>query len=287
VARQRPHSITTDLPSEAVVFDADAFDDRIRSQGVRLEHFIATRCPIGMTDLDDNRRPHSDHANCSNGFLYKRAGVVLGLLTGNQKDTRFDDVGLMDHAQFQLTVPRSYEDPEDKLITIAPFDRFYLNDPNVVVIYWQLFLAHQSGRDRLNFPVVEVIRLVDNLGREYSCGTDFSITAGQIQWLGVNRPGLDSDTNRGRVCSVRYTYRPYVYVGPVLHDLRVSAAINPLTGEQAMIRMPQAATVHREYVFLNEKHDPDAIDSSACRQDQRLPSKRQEYGPQDGSFGPK
>jgi len=286
VARQRPPLIGTEIPSEAIIFDPLAFDTMLRSQGVQMDHYIAIRCPIGMTDLDDNRRPHGDHSNCSNGFLYKRAGTVTAILTSNSKQSNFQDVGIMDQSTFQMSVPRDYDDPEDKLITIAPFDRFFLREENVVVVYWQLFLPHQSGQDRLNFPVVEVIRLVDSLGREYVPCDDFDIVGGQLQWKGTNRPGIDPETGRGRIYSIRYTYRPYVYVGPMLHDLRVTSAVDQQTGEQKIIRMPQSATVHREYVFLNARHDPEALDSGECRRDPQDKA-RQAYGPADGSFGPR
>ncbi len=278
MARQRPFQIQTEIPSEALLFDADAFDTQIRSQGVKLDHFIAMRCPVGMTDLDDDRRPHHDHVSCSNGYLYKNVGTITCLLTSNQKTSQQDEVGIMDHATFNMTAPRTYDDQENKLVNIAPFDRFFIHEDNVVVIYWQLFLAHQSGQERLNFPVVEVIRLVDAKGREYLSGCDFDIIQGQVVWKSQNRPGVDPETGRGLVCSIRYTYRPFFYVGPILHDVRVAMNIDQQTGESKIIRMPQSALVHREFVFLNEQHDHEAKDSTSARQ---------MYGPAQGGFGPK
>ena len=44
----RPTDLITEIDPHQISFDVEAFDLAIRSQGVRLQHFQATRCPVGM-----------------------------------------------------------------------------------------------------------------------------------------------------------------------------------------------------------------------------------------------
>lgn len=270
--------IITDMPSSAISFDNDATDGFIRSQGVQLVHYRAIRCPVGMTDLDDNRRPHEDHAGCSNGFIYKKVGTVTTVLQGNSNPNKTTDVGFVDGASFYATFARCYDDLEEK-VRVAPYDRFYLVEENVLVPNWQLFLAHQTGEDRLNFPAVKIEHLIDARGIEYTQNEHFIVNGrGQIEWLTENRPGIDLETGRGTVCSVRYHYKPFLYVGRILHEIRLSQADNPITGERGVEIMPQQAVVHREFMFLNEQKDEFAKDSDSLRQ---------QSSPIDGGFGPR
>jgi hypothetical protein len=147
-------------PGLAVSFDPSAFDDAIRSQGVQLVHFRAMRCPVGLTDRYDQRRPHDDHSGCSNGFIYTEAGTITCLFTGVTEDQKQNDVGLLDGSTVQVTAPRFYDETTDE-VQITPFDRLYLLEDAVSVPHWQLVEAHATGRDKLSFPVVNVIDVMD------------------------------------------------------------------------------------------------------------------------------
>lgn len=272
----------TEFPGgEAITFDVDAFDEAIRSQGVLFEHFAAMRCPVGMVDRDDTvRRPHEHHEGCSNGFIYTKVGSFQALLTGNGKQVDFKDQGLGDSSTASATFPRFYAADEcnpsggAKRVYVMPFDRIYYSDERVLVPNWEIVTAHPSGNDRLMFPAVELLgQIVDSNGVRYSCGVDFSIINGGVHWLGPNRPGQNTDPEIGTgvTYALRYLYRPYWYIRQMVHEIRVTQ-VEDVDGRRVE-KMPQAAVVQREYVFLNQEHD------------EALPSDGRSYrGPSDGSL---
>lgn len=291
--QRRPvNHITTDIPPTDLSIDFNAFDRAIRSQGVRLVHYRALRCPVGMTDIGDNRRPHPDHSGCSNGFLYFKAGVCTALFTGNSKHKNPAEIGFYDGSTAQVTFPTHYDDSEDAVI-VAPFDRFYLEEDAITVPMWQLFLHHETGQDRLKYPVIKVEQLVDSRGEKYNQDQDFVVTDGQIQWLGGRRPvselnlgpGAGTGTDRGAVCSVRYQYRPFWYCGQVLHEVRVAQVQDPISGTRTLMRMPQSVMLHREYVSLNKQQDQEEVAVGGQAQDSDF--LRQVLGSLNGGFGPR
>jgi len=260
----------------AIAFDVDAFDEAIRSQGVGMVHHVAMRCPVGMSDRFDSRRTHEDHSGCSNGFLYTAAGAITCLFTGAPKNQDRTELGLLDGSTCSVTSPRFYDNTTEEFHPV-PFDRFFLSEESILVPHWQLVEAHITGVDKLSFPAEKVIDLVDSTGRKYAAGKDFSLSNGLVKWIGAS-PGMDPSTNKGRIYSIRYLYRPHWYVGTMSHQIRVAAVDNLLTGVRESIRMPQAMVLHREHVFLKEQNDPDAPQTDPSRQ---------EMGPAVGSFGPR
>lgn len=258
---------TTTFPrGEAVTFDLEAFDEAIRSQGVSYIHWRAMRCPAGISDLTDNyRRPHPDHEGCSNGFMYRKAGRVTCLATGNSKDPQIVDAGVIEGSQVQVTLPRFYDDNK-KPVYVAPYDRMFLDDPRIVVPNWQLFQTNITGRDKLNFPVSFVEHLIDNQLQEYVEGTDFQVIGGRVHWLpGGRQPGIDPETGKGRVCTVWYLYQPYWYIKSLGHEVRVTQA-EDIYGDRQIQRMPHSVTLQRENVFEKEDRDPDARNVDFSRQ---------------------
>jgi hypothetical protein len=251
VDRRPINDVVTDIPGTQVSFDVDAFDEAILTQGVSLVHYAAMRCPVGMTDLDDNRRPHPDHESCTNGFLYTKVGTIHGLVSNNSKHKNPSEMGFWDGSTVQCTFTREYDDPQNIGLIVAPFDRFYLNEPTLVVPTWQLYISHASGMDRLKYPVHKVLDIADNTGIHYRESDDFVIANGQIKWIGSKRPAPNLDGDRGAIMSVRYTYRPYWYVGQVVHELRVSQ-VSVDGFDRGIRRMPQAVVLHREYVALTK-----------------------------------
>lgn len=263
---------------EAFSFDIDAFRAAIEHQGVSLVLYYAQRCPVGLIDPDDIRRPHEHHQNCSNGFIYTKAGTFTGLFMGNSKQNFQIDPGVADGSSVVVTAPRFFdkcaEEEIDRQILPAPFDRIYLAEESIVVVHWQLFQAQANKIDRVSFPIVDVVNMIDTDGKIYKCGKDFKIKDGAIYW-GKNWPGLDPQSNKGKVVSIRYTYRPYWYVKQMLHEIRVTQAEDEL-GDRQVIRMPQQFLLQREYVYLNEMRDDKVADQS-----------RQELAPPSGIFGPR
>lgn len=259
-----------EMPSTQVSFDIDAFDEAIRGHGVKFVHYMALPCPVGMTDLDDNRRPHPHNpCSCSNGFLYQKAGAITGLFTGNSKTKTPDEMGFWDASTVQASFPRFYTDC-DKPFYVAPYDRFYLDECELNVVTWQRFIHSENSVDAMKFPVVDVISLVDNAGIYYHVGDDFEVVSGRIKWTGRQPvpsvdvgPGLDGSViDRGAVCACRYTYRPYFYCGQMMHELRVARMVESPKGSH-MERMPQQLLLHREFV-VNTKDQPADSARPAC-----------------------
>lgn len=261
MARKPGQVYATDLPDAAVSFDIEQFDNAIRSHGVTFVHWRAMRCPVGMIDENDSRRPHEDHSGCSNGFLYTRAGEITCLFSGNSSQPQFSELGVLDSSTVTITLPPRYDDNGEPLY-IAPFDRLYLKEESIVVPDWQLFRSTGS-LDKLRFIAVTVQDLVDAGNNRYD-GQDFSVDQGSIRWIGSRRPAVDPITGQGSVCSVRFTYRPYWYVKSMIHEVRVSQAEDPVTGERRIFRMPQSAQLQREFVF--EKNSRDELAPDQARQ---------------------
>lgn len=264
---------TMNLPDAAVSFDVDQFDNAIRNHGVNFVHWRSMRCPVGMIDEYDTRRPHEDHSGCSNSFLYTRAGDIRALFSGNSTGVSMTEIGAMDGSTVTITLPRVYDSGEP--VYIAPFDRLYLAEEAVVVVNWQLFRHSISSQDKLSFLAVTVQDLVDAQGRRYVQGQDFEVRQGRINWIGKT-PGADPQSGQGQVCSIRYTYRPYWYVKQLVHEVRVSQADNPYTGEREVHRMPQMVVLQREYVFEKQERDEMAPDRE---QRQVKPPDAPRFGP--------
>lgn len=282
MAKQGPDTVYQMVfPSDAVSFDAAKFDELIRSQGVEFVHHRAMRCPVGMTDPDDIRRPHPHHEDCSNGFLYTLAGTVTCGFLGNSKESHFQDFGRVDGSTVQIVVPRFYDAAAgcptgDVPVELAPFDRMYLKEDVTPVVTWHTFSASVTGVDRLWFPAIKVIDLVDANAQRYHQDVDFVLRQGQIHWTGTRRPGIDPKTNKGVVCSVRFTYKPFWYVKNLVHEVRVAQGEDDF-GNRVLQRMPQSAMLQREYHFEKEQRDAQAKD----------PERRQQSQPADGQFGPR
>lgn len=284
------------MPDQTVSFSETAFDNFIRSQGIELIHYTATRCPVGLIDQDDvTRRPHEDHEGCSNGFIYTQAGIVTGLFYSNSLSLKMTDVGRADAAGVQVTLPRFYDTPDcgghgvtnacddgqysGIPLLVAPFDRFYIKEEaGLEVVHWQLNQVSGTSIDRLSFPAKKVTVLVDNQGHRYHYGSDFSLTSdGWIKWVPNHSPGVDPKTNKGRVYSIRYTYRPYFYVERLPHEIRVAQIQDDATGQRHVERMPQTIILQREYSFYSQGDDRQQNASSARMP--RLPSNGNSFGP--------
>lgn len=235
------------LPFQVHVSPED-FDTALQAHGVPFIHWKAMRCPIGLATTNDTRRVDDCPAGCSNGFVYTKAGTVLLTASGNNTKLTQYDPGLLTGSTISVTAPRYYVNSND-LVQLLQYDRLFLPESTMAVPMWELAVAHESGIDRLRFPVVEVVDLMDNQGVRYTKG-DFTISDGKIFWLG-KRPGIDPNTGFGRVYSVRYLYQPYWVVSQLLHEVRVATVDDPATGEQKVVRMPQSALLQRE--FINNK----------------------------------
>lgn len=261
--------VETDIPDGQIVdFSPTNFDEVVAGRGVVFEHFAAMRCPAGLIDKTDSlHRPHPDHSGCSNGFIYRHVGTLQGVFSGNGREFRSTDAGLLDPSMAQITVPRTYLD--GKPVFLAPMDRLFLAEEGIVVPNWEVVEASPLGIDRLLFPATMVLDIEDSRGIRYQLG-DYQLQNGQIKWIGKN-PGQDANTGKGIVYSVRYLYRPFWYVTKMNHEIRVFQTLDN-DGNRRTERGPQSFTAQREYVFLNEAADDQARNASSLRQQPVPPS---------------
>lgn len=274
---QAEQDLPLQFPSQSVSFDPEAFDTLIRTHAVSLQHWRSIGCPGGLSEADEIHRSFDCSLNCSNGYLYICSGTIMGAFTGNNKEFRHLDLGLLDGSSATIILPRYYEKENpgapDKAVQITTFDRIYLTDATVTTTTWEKFNCSLTNVDRLRFPIVQVVDIIDSLGQKYVCGLDFNVTDGRISWVTGKQPGPDPVTAKGRVVSIRYTYRPYYYVSRLLHEIRVNEIDNEYSGVRETIRFPQNVLVQREFVYLNEKNDP-----------QNKPDKRFGQAPNDQGY---
>jgi hypothetical protein len=264
--------ISTDVPpGEVVDFNPTNFDEVTAGHGVLLEHYIGIRCPAGLVDKTDSlHRPHPDHEGCSNGFIYKSAGLVMATFAGVGKDVRQVDLGILDPSTSNVTFTRSYTD--GRQVFMSPMDRFFLAEESILVPNWDVVEASPIGLDRLLFPAAVVTHVVDSRGLWYQVGKDYQLTNGQIQWLQGHGPGMDPQSGKGRIFTARYLYRPYWYLQRMLHEIRPVQTMDN-DGNRRIQQANQAAVLQREYVYVNEDGDDMSITNSASlRQAPRPPS---------------
>lgn len=263
------------LPPQSVSFDVKAFDNLIRSHSVQCEVYSAMICPLEATDADD-MRSHT-HNECQNGFLYRKEGVVSISFTGNQTRPDFTGAGMQDASTVVATLPRFYDDDPTKPVILGQYYRIYVKDCPVFVTNTEKIEHHQSGLDKLSYPVKSVQRLIDSRGVEYVPGTDFDITpAGLLQWRSGHAPGYDPVQNKGVIYSIEYLYLPFYYVASLPHEIRVAKSVDPTTGQVNLERLHQQAALQREWMFeVEEREEAKGGSARAVRQ------------PRSGSFGPR
>lgn len=266
-------SVATDLfaPQDNAFFEVESFDSAIEEHGVDWIHHRALPCPIGVTDLYDIHS-HSDHDNCSNGNIYEVVGTLKGFFSGNQSMVALEDLGILETSTAQVTLARFYTGTNDE-VAVQPSDRFFMKDFEGARTTSQRFEHSQAESDRLNFPALQVFDVMDSHGNRYKQDHDFVLDRGQIKWVNQRRPGYDPKSERGEICSVRYSYRPFFYVKNLIHDVRVAKNLDVITGETTLVRMPYAVLLQREYIMQNEKNDD------------KRPDDRDVRGPRKGSFG--
>lgn len=260
-------------PPRQPLFDPSAFDRAIQAHGLVVEVHKALRCPGGMVSRYEQRRPHEDHLGCSFGFIYRLAGTCEALFTGNSKQQRSTDGGLVANSSGNITFERFYTSGPSagKPVRVCQFDRLYLPDASVLAETWQLVDHNANGVDRLQYPAEEIGDLVTASGAEPK---GFILQQGRIVWQGTDRPQVGPD-GRGEVYVVRYLYRPFWYVSYQNHDLRFFT-VQSGDGVKATA-VHQSVSVQREYLFETEDNDPEA-----------KPSRRQVEGPVDPpEYGPR
>ncbi len=260
-------------PLNTVSWDEDAFDVFIRSQGVKLVHWRAMPCPVGLSDRFDIRRTNHDHSGCSNGHIYTLAGEITCLFTSNGNKQDQVDTGLHDGGTASVTAPYAYDDTDNKVVDVMPFDRFYLSEDTILVPHTQRVETNVSGHDRLDFPVVQIVDIIDARGVRHGAD-EYDIVEGQIVWK--TNLGYDLVAGKGTIYSIRFLYRPYWYVKQLQHQVRVAQIETP--DGRAIKRFPQQWVMQRERIFESEEKDELAANPD---------SPRQGKGPRSSAFGPR
>jgi hypothetical protein len=239
------------LPQEAVALDPAAFDAFVNNNGVRLIHFRAIPCPVGLSDPNDIRRVHDDHIGCDNGFIYQAIGRVTCFFLANQTQIRKLDAGFVDGSSVSVTFPRFYDSDPDHRVLVRPYDRLFLEEDGITAAATNVMKRRVDGRpDRLPYPTLKVHTLIDSNGVYYAPGVDFSLDRGDIVWAEARGPA------GGTVYSVWFEYKPFYYVDRLVHEIRVVPVADYVDGNIIHNeRLSFGAILNREYVHRDKRTD--------------------------------
>jgi hypothetical protein len=246
-------------------FDLDRLEDFVTGLGVQFMHFKGIPSPIGQKDRGDYRRNDGVDTITSNGMIYKCAGKFTATMTDNSRQRNRGEAGILDPSESKLVMPRFYDknqegDAEGDRIYLSPGDRIYVADPEVdVLVSNPQKMDFISNVDNVAmFPICKLeLPIIDSRNQEYVEDIDYCITKdGNIRWLaGGNNPGIDPDTGKGRIYSIRYLYRAYWYITVLLKEVRVTRITE--NGDRSAERMPYHAIAVREFMFHNQNRGDD------------------------------
>jgi hypothetical protein len=253
VILQDPSSVPT------IAFDLETQDAFVKAHGTKMVHYIQVASPLGLVDRGDLRRPGQLDTTAENGFIYRIAGTFTGKIMGNNTKKLPSDGGLLDSSEARLTLPRFYDTETDYAngarIFLTPGDRLYIQNPEIDMrVVANQLVEWQADKDTfLHYPALLVQMVLDSRGNEYFPHKDFSITAdGNLHWTGRSTPGIDPDTKKGRILSIRYLYNAHYYVSSIINEIRIgNASVNGVKTEQ---RMPYHCSIVREYIFRNRQN---------------------------------
>lgn len=259
----KPTEIKFNEPFDATFGDKGIFDVYTNAKGIRFFHFAAIPDPLHNKSLGDIRTSYNqeedyqfDTANRhrENGFIYYLKGVVKGIFTGNNKNQTQLASGLYGASGATVSISRHYED--GKKVHMTEYDKLIPCDATRenYSTNWEKFTHNPTGVDRLQFKALEVDTLIDADGRLYVQGEHFQVVNGNIQWIqGQEWPGTEQMVGRGKICSVRYTYKPYYYVKMVYHDVRLIPVLDPLQ-QPTVEAAPLLVSVQADWVFLDVRN---------------------------------
>lgn len=243
-----------------ITMDLNKNDDLITQRGVEFEHWVAIPSPIGLKERGDYRRTDQYDTITSNGMIYRLAGCFTASVVSNSKNKRPSEGGVFDYSTARMHVPRYYNKnatADGDEIHLAPGDRVFIKDMEVLVSNYQRMQYNPGSLDRAQFPIKCVEYLIDSQGKEYKPGYHFKISDGHIKWIeGRSNPGIDTETGKGRVYAIRYKYNAHWYITDIPNEVRVIQGTND-AGERFPERMPYSAIIQREYVYYNQNNDVD------------------------------
>jgi hypothetical protein len=225
--------------------------------GCDFRHYKAMPSPIGKNDRGDYRRSDGVDTITSNGMIYTCAGIFTATMTDNSREQKRSSGGVLDPSESKLVLPRFYNQnavADGARIYLMPGDRIYFADPNAddrVATAQEMDYQPDVDNEAL-YPIYMLDGpIVDSRGREYSPGLDYQCSGGKIQWLpGGSNPGIDPNTGKGRIYSIRYLYKAFYYIVALPKEVRITNVTDG--GVRGPERMPYHAIIVREYIFHNQ-----------------------------------
>lgn len=265
-------------PWDAVRPDAAAENLHIANQGIKFDHYMCIPDPLFQHEAGDVRHSfgyedgnaqfvENDRFQRENGFIYVKRGQIYGTFMGNAKDFKAIAAGLYGASGATISMNRYYRDTTEK-INVSENDKLIPCElsSEFFSVNWQKFTHNPTGIDRLQFKACEILFLIDSDGVVYTQGRDYNLVNGYIQWIdGGDRPGLDKLTSKGKVCAIRYTYKPYYYIKTVMHDIRIRPTLTP-DGNVTPKAGPVLAMVQADWVYLDRRTSDDK-DTAAVEQE--------------------
>lgn len=250
-------TINRNSPFNQMSFDLVKQDKFATSLGVDFTHWKAMPSPLGKKDRGDHRRSDGVDTITSNGMVYRCGGKFTATITDNSRSSAKGQSGQLDPSQSRIVMPRFYNKDavaDGDRIYLAPGDRVYVADPDADVLVSDYQEIDYVVEDNVTkFPIVKLDGpILDSQNIEYQCGVDYRITTtGNIQWIaGGRNPGIDPETGKGRIYTVRYLYRAFWYVVEIPKEIRIT---NVTTGGvRSPERMPMHAVIVREFVYHNQ-----------------------------------
>lgn len=258
-----------------VSFNLPKQDAFVTSHGVQFQHWKAIPSPLGKKERGDYRKSDSFDDQESNGYIYKKSHCFTAVMLNNSKDRKQMDGGQMDAAAARITLPRFYDkdergDSAGDRIYLSPGDRLYIADPTVDtrVANFQEMTFDPTKDNVAQFPIFCVEYLIDSRGIEHKCDLDFKITQeGNIRWLAGKGPGVDPETGKGRVYSIRYIYHAHWYIVALPNEVRIGNVTDGQVRKEE--RMPYQAQIVREYVYYNRQNSAKANDYKDPKEDKK------------------
>jgi hypothetical protein len=252
-------TINRGTPFTQMSLDLSKVDQMANSYGVDFAHYAAMPSPIGQKDRGDYRRSDGVDTITSNGYIYTCVGKFTATMIDNTSQEKDSDAGMIEASEMRLVMPRFYnagpEQSAGKRIYMHPGDRLYIADPNAdTTVIGKHKMDYDPYADNTAvYPICRMdLPIIDSLNRTFYPNLDFTITAeGRIHWLpSGNNPGIDPDTGKGRVYSVRYLYKGYWYVVSLPKEIRITNIT--AGGVRTPERLPYNAVCQREYIYHDQ-----------------------------------
>jgi hypothetical protein len=246
------------MPFVQESFDLDRLDNFVSGLGVEFHHYKYVPSPIGQNDRGDYRRSDGVDTITSNGMIYTCAGRFSATMTDNSREAKRGMSGILDPSESRLVLPRFYnvaDIGDGSRIYLMPGDRIYVADPDAdVKVENAQKMDYEAGVDNVPmFPIIELaLPITDSRNIEYIQNVDFCITKdGNIRWQADGKnPGIDPNTGKGRIYSVRYRYRAFWYITALPKEVRITNVTTD--GIRSPERMPYHAIAMREYMYHNQ-----------------------------------